>query len=231
MGTCKKCNRPRQGHVGPLGSRCMQTPWVKQDEDESTDSDVENPGPDGVEIPGAGGNANGAGGGHAGPDVSSMTEMMRQLSVLGGNMQKMSDDAKLLASSHVQMQTRLEKMASESQPTSHSDILSALAAIGTPSLEQPTSMFQGARVSRNTVLAAKNREFVVLSDFVPATEPSNTLESTLDSRKGQIVFKSKNAKRTIDNFLMWSTAWCGYEYLIMETDQTMYYVAQIIVCS
>ena len=228
MGNCKKCNRPRQGHVGPLGSRCAQTPWVKQQQDEvgSTDSDGEDPGPiftfPETKSTDAGKESGGAGGGHVGPEVSTMSEMMRQLSLLGGSMQKMTEDAKLLASSHLQMQTRLENMASESRPSTHSDILTALAAIGTPSLEQPTSLFQGARISKKTVMAAKNREFVVLSDFVPATEPSNTLESTLDSKTGQIVFKSKSAKRTIDNFMMWSTAWCGYESLIMDVDPTMY---------
>jgi hypothetical protein len=68
----------------------------------------------------------------------------------------------------------------------------------------------------------QNREFVNLAEFVPSTEPSLALESTLDERSGQLVFKAKNSKRTVDNLLMWTTAWCTYKSVIMEVDPSMY---------
>jgi hypothetical protein len=63
---------------------------------------------------------------------------------------------------------RMEMMAASDGAGKSVGILAALAAIGSPVLaEQPISMFNGARVNKKTLTAAKNREFCNLADFVP----------------------------------------------------------------
>ena len=219
MGRCKTCRRPRSGHVGPLGLKCTMTVIEVSPEDIINDSLSEDEDDDSYHPRGARGPPTG--------DDCTMTEMLRQLSLMASDLQKMADDNKILSTSHLQMQQRMETMAASggSGAGRSVDILAALAAIGAPVLaEQPVSMFNGARVNKKTLAAAKNREFSNLADFVPSTEPCSTLESSIDERSGNLVFKSKSARRSIDNFLMWSSAWCAYESLIMEVDPSMYAV-------
>jgi hypothetical protein len=160
--------------------------------------------------------------------TANMSEVMRQLSIIGTDMQRVVDDNKLLATSHLGMQKRLEEMSNSDgvgtgAGSGKLDILAALSALSAPTLhDQPISMFNGARVSKKVTVSAKNREFVNLEDFVPSTEPNSNLESTLDEKMGKLIFKSKHSKRTVDNLLMWTTAWCAYESLIMEVDPSMY---------
>jgi hypothetical protein len=227
MGRCKKCNHPRKGHAGPLGSKCTNE-WTELTAEEILDdslSEDENDDPNYEDE-----SKKGAFGGPrekpSWGDAFTMKEMMKQLTMISADLQKFSDDNRDLATSHIQMQKRLEYMASSDGAGGAGktvDILAALAAIGAPALaEQPVSMFNGARVNKKVVAAAKNREFINLTDFVPNTEPNSNLVSVMDEKTGSLVFKTKNSRRSIDNFLMWSTAWCAYESLIMETDPTMY---------
>ena len=61
--------------------------------------------------------------------LSSMTEMLHQMSLLHADVHRISEDGKMLASSHVQMQQRIETLASSSRAGSQVDIVAALAAI------------------------------------------------------------------------------------------------------
>ena len=226
MGRCKTCRRPRKGHVGPLGLKCTMTVIEVSAEDiinnSASEEDEESPtfGEDGNRLRGAGGPT--TRGMSDGTNDATMAELMRQLSIMSSDLQKFADDNKMLATSHLQLQKRMETMAPSERDGKSVGILAALAAIGLPVLaEQPISMFNGARVNKKTLTAAKNREFCNLADFVPSTEPCSTLESTIDERSGNLIFKSKSARRSIDNFLMWSSAWCAYESLIMEVDPAM----------
>jgi hypothetical protein len=227
MARCKTCRRPRTGHVGPLGLKCTMavielTPEeVLNDSFDDEDYEHEDDGEDKGAYGGPRTRGTDDNGGHA------MTEMMRQLTLMSSDIQKFKDDNKMLASSHLLMQKRMEEMAAskDSGAGNPANILAALAAIGAPaSTELPVSLFNGARVPKKSITAAKNREFVNLTDFVPSTEPNSTLESVMDDKTGALVFKSKNSRRSIDNFLMWTTAWCAYESLIMEIDASMYAV-------
>jgi hypothetical protein len=74
----------------------------------------------------------------------------------------------------------------------------------------------GARISKKVYLAARAAEFVNLAEFAPNSEPSSIMESVVDDATGQLVFRNKNVKKAIDNFLSWSRAWAGYESLLMS---------------
>ena len=91
-----------------------------------------------------------------------------------------------------------------------------------PAQEPVVPLSNGAHVSRKTYNAAITGEFVNLTEFAPNTEPSSIMESSLDESTGQIVFKSKNIKRSIDNYLAWSRAWAGYESLLISANSALY---------
>ena len=57
---------------------------------------------------------------------------------------------------------------------------------------------------------------------MPTSEPSNVLETVIDEHTGHLTFKAKAVKKSIDNFLMWTLAWSGYEELLVEADFTRY---------
>jgi hypothetical protein len=48
------------------------------------------------------------------------------------------------------------------------------------------------------------------------------MESVIDEGTGQLIFRSKNVKKAIDNFLSWSRAWAGYESLLMTMNPKLY---------
>ena len=214
--------------MGPLGPKCSQEPLEGFDssEDVSEDESVEDLGATGGGKKDNPEHTQRHENGHGDLSVSaSVTELVRQVSLLSSNMERVMLENRTLATSHVTMQSRLETLASSGGATPTVDILAALAAIGAPSLkEEPESLFTGARVTKRTITAAKAREFVNLSDFMPAFEPSSIMEPSLDSKTGQLTFRSKTAKRSIDNFNMWMSAWLGYESLVMEVDSAMYLV-------
>ena len=123
-------------------------------------------------------------GGHA------MTEMMRQLTLMSSDIQKFKDDNKMLASSHLLMQKRMEEMAAskDSGVGNPANILAALAAIGAPaSTELPVSLFNGAHVPKKSITAAKNREFVNLTDFTLLLSPLWTTKQVLWSLNQKIL--------------------------------------------
>jgi hypothetical protein len=231
MACCKSCRRPRTEHVGPLGLKCTMTVIELTPEEVMNDSEDEDDDDPTFRSDDNGENRGAYGGPHTrGTDENgghSRTEMMRQLPLMSSDIQEFADDNKMLGSSHLLMQKRMEDMAAakDSGAGNPVNILAALAAIGAPaSTELPVSLFNGARVPKKSITAAKNPEFVNLTDFVPSTEPNSTLESVMDDKTGSLVFKSNNSRRSIDNFLMWSTAWCAYESLIMKIDASMYSV-------
>ena len=247
MGRCTTCHRPRKGHVGPLGSKCSQLPLDipnlgtssdDTDHEDSVTSEEDSTGgrrgrnrnlrDDGhvseaerVDSPRREGKTSGA---TTDPNVmSSLAEILRQMSLLSADVAGVKDDNRDLASSHTLMQSRIETLSSSRGSSNATDILAALTAISSPaSQDQPVSLFTGARISKKTHAAAKAREFVNLADFLPNYEPCSTMVSSLDESSGQLVFKSKAAKRTIDNVLMWMQSWLGYEALLMECDSSIY---------
>ena len=88
--------------------------------------------------------------------------------------------------------------------------------------DAPVALTNGARVTRKTIVNAKAGEYVNLIDFMPTSEPSNVLETIIDEHTGHLTFKSKTVKKSIDNFLMWTLAWSGYEELLLEADFSRY---------
>jgi hypothetical protein len=48
------------------------------------------------------------------------------------------------------------------------------------------------------------------------------MESVLDEATGNLVFKSKNVKRALDNYLSWSRAWAWYESLVISSNAQLY---------
>jgi hypothetical protein len=114
--------------------------------------------------------------------------------------------------------------AAPSQPTSGNDLAttctSPCCASGTN--EAPVALTNGARVSRKVIVNAKAGEYINLIDFMPTSEPSNILETVIDEYTGQVTFKSKTVKKSIENFLMWTLAWSGYEELLLEADFSRY---------
>jgi hypothetical protein len=70
------------------------------------------------------------------------------MSLLHADVHRISEDGKMLASSHVQMQQWIETLANSSRAGSQVNIVAALAAIGSPVIQdQPVSLFNGARIS------------------------------------------------------------------------------------
>ena len=78
----------------------------------------------------------------------------------------------------------------------------------------------GAKVTPKLMKAARQGEFVNLSDFSPCLEPSVVTETSLIN--AELVFKPKRTMKTIDSFLLWSMAWWSYEQLLVEADVSRY---------
>ena len=91
-----------------------------------------------------------------------------------------------------------------------------------PSEPPPIPLLNGARVSRKVIANAKAGEFINLTDFIPANEPSNVMESVIDEHTGNLIFKQKSIKKSIDSFYTWSLAWTGYEEIILENNFALY---------
>ena len=82
-----------------------------------------------------------------------------------------------------------------------------------------------ARITVRTAAAAKAGEFVNLADFLPHLEPGASSASDLEAsvtEDGTISFKPRRAKRVIDSYDAWSSAWNNYEALLVEDDPTLY---------
>ena len=91
-----------------------------------------------------------------------------------------------------------------------------------PVNEPPVVLVNGARVSRKTYQQALAGEYVNLSEFSPNTEPSDIMESVLDDTSHQLIFRPKSVKKNIDSYFAWSTAWYGYEALLVELRPDLY---------
>ena len=86
--------------------------------------------------------------------------------------------------------------------------------------EEVMCLPSGAKVTAKLIKAAKNGEFMNMSDFAPVLEPMNMTETSIVD--GELIFRPKRAVKSIDSFLLWSMAWAAYEGLLMEDDTTRY---------
>jgi hypothetical protein len=99
---------------------------------------------------------------------------------------------------------------------------------GRPSLnppanqEPPVVLANGARLPRKLYLQARSGEYVNLAEISPNIEPSDILESVMDESTNQLIFRPKTVKKHIDSFLAWSTAWHGYEAILIDLDPSLY---------
>ena len=234
MTKCTKCGRNRRGHVGPCGRRCTEEPLlVSLDSSDSYDDTSTSDGeetefveytvgkkkkvkpakkisktpkvkaPDPVpEV--------------AKSDSIAMSELIKQVGLLTTSMQSLSDQNRSILTKQELHSKKLEVL--NSGGAGH--VVSG--AVGGVEKDPPIPIFNGARVSMKTVKSARAGEFINLIEFVPNSEPSSALESIFDERTGQIVFKTKAVRRTIDGFLAWSQAWSGYESVLMESNPELY---------
>jgi hypothetical protein len=86
--------------------------------------------------------------------------------------------------------------------------------------EEVVCLPSGAKVTPKILRAARNGEFINLSDFAPVLEPSNMTETSIV--EGELVFKPKRTLKSIDSFLLWSMAWAAYEGVLIEADPKRY---------
>jgi hypothetical protein len=243
---CSNCNRPSRGHVGPIDDECTMTVAgeglnMGRYQEPSFDSEAEV-----LDNEAAGGARKKT------PKKSrtdhaalAMKEVLHQLGHLTCSMQKLSDKTESIQESQVKCQTEIAsiKAASTGVGGSASGVVNTPSVQGPPVLgtaatplvvpvvpgqvpvagqELPVPLSNGARISRKTYIAATTGEFVNLSEFSPNTEPSSVMESAIDEVTGQIVFKTKNTKKSMDNFLTWSRAWAGYEGLLISLNNSLY---------
>jgi hypothetical protein len=211
---CTKCGRPRRGHEGPCGLRCSMAEVVTEI---VTENNSENDWQDDV-------NSNRAESPTLTLDTQSpfVIELARQMSELTANVSRIL--AKQPTTQHGTT-TRQRTQHSDATPSKHTtpktpSCPGACCTAGTNDL--PVALSNGARVTRKTITNAKAGEFTNLIDFMPTSEPSNILETAIDETTGNLTFKAKSVKKSIDNFLMWTLAWSGYEELLVEADFTRY---------
>ena len=173
-----------------------------------------------------------------------LREVLHQLGNLSASVQKLNEETSVLTRNQTQFEadmTAIKMAATAANTGPQLPVLPAYAAnpadhdpahvpaahqgAGLPLVplqEQPVPLPNGARINRKTLAAARTGEFINLSEFTPNTEPSAIMESSLDDMTGQVIFKPKNLKKTIDNFLTWSRAWAGYEGLLITMNIALY---------
>jgi hypothetical protein len=221
---CSKCNRLRKGHVGPCGLRCDMPDddqeWESTSEFTENNDNVDNvePGP----VTRSKSNARSEGNSHE--NDTFLREIARQLGELTVNVAALMADKSV--SDRRQFVTS-SSAGSDVVPSSSSSgnvvasVQSSVPAAAPVDSEQ-VALTNGARVTKKLVKNAKAGEFIDLNELVPSNEPSNVMESSVDNETGNLIFKKKAIKKTIDNFLTWSLAWAGYEELILENNFQLY---------
>jgi hypothetical protein len=211
---CTKCGRPRRGHDGPCGVRCtMIIDNVSEGEWQDDSEPIRSDSPSVV------------------LDTQSpfVRELARQMSELTCNVSRiLATQSPGTSTTGLRRQNTSEGLqrrpqASDATPSetgSRKGCTAACCPAGTN--DAPVALTNGARVTRKTIINAKAGEYCNLIDFMPTSEPSNILETSIDENTGQLTFKSKTVKKSIDNFLMWTLAWSGYEELLLESDFSRY---------
>jgi hypothetical protein len=180
------------------------------------------------------------------PDSFALKEVLHQLGNLSCTIQKVSDQTQALAISQSRQQAEFNSFkvswtpgipvtSGPVNPPPIVNVTPAIPAIPNPlpagladpsaqnnALDLPIPLHNGARIAKKTYLSARTGEFVHLPEFAPNNEPSAIMESVLDNATGQLVFKSKNIKKSLDCFLTWSRAWAGYEALLVSIFPALY---------
>ena len=203
---CSSCGRPSHGHVGPCGRRCdmepdeptwsftgrSREPHLLPRPQPQPEFDLES--------------------GHSSVSSSSaaILELANQVGKLSVNMDSMQRDLAALKVKDADGARTLSMLAlvigNEDSTKSTSDAFECLTS--------------GAKVNTKVLKAARNGEFVNLTDFAPILEPTNVTEASVI--EGELVFKSKRQIKTLDSFLMWSLAWRGYEEFLIDCDPSLY---------
>ena len=192
---CSSCGRPSRGHVGPCGRRCGMEPveQARSFKGKSKEPHLQpRPQPE-FDLES----------GHSGTSMSSSSaailELANQVGKLTVNMESMQRD---LAGLKVKDTDGARTSSMPASVTGNEDSTKSTS----DAFECLTS---GAKVNTKVLKAARNGEFVNLTDFAPILEPTNVTEASVI--EGELVFKSKCQIKTLDSFLMWSLAWRGYE--------------------
>ena len=230
---CSRCSRPKRGHAGPVDEECALD-MVQEGYDAGRYNEDSEPESLGDEAAGGKRTPKKSRSGHS---ASAMREVLHQLGKLTCNMQKLSDDTREIQECQTRFQTDITalKVSSErpaavvTMPIVQVPQLPGTSAIvplpqpQVPAIQDlPVPLSNGARISRKTYLAATTGEFINLAEFSPNTEPSSVMESVIDDVTGQLIFKTKNTKKAMDNFLTWSRAWAGYEGLLISLNTALY---------
>jgi hypothetical protein len=247
---CTKCNRPCRGHAGPTDEECTLAVAAegynqgRYHELPSSQSETEM-GDDLGELGIGARRKTPTKKSKSELTAFAMKEVLHQLGKLTCSMQKLSDDNKSVQAELASIKARSAVATNPLVPVppvpgamvvnppavQGPPILGAVAAQLLPAVqlqipstvqELPVPLSNGARISRKTYTAATTGEFVNLSEFSPNTEPTSVMESVIDEVTGNIVFKTKNTKKAMDNFLTWSRAWAGYEGLLISLNTALY---------
>jgi hypothetical protein len=247
MTKCTHCGRDRKGHVGPCGRRCKEEPLLvslkdSDSYDDTSTSDGEETEHVSYTVEHRRQTAREArekkkmealekkeeasekkkleakdAKREVKPQDAGMAEMLRQIGLLSSTVQGLADQNRIIIAKQELHSARFLTMDLGGAK------VDALTSGGVVSPGEPAiPLFNGARVSKKTMDSARAGEFINLIEFVPNSEPTGLLESVYDERSGQIVFKNKTVRRTIDGFLAWSQAWAGYESVLVAGNADLY---------
>ena len=152
-----------------------------------------------------------------------MTQLLEQMTSLNMGLQGiMQGQADLKSSWQV-------ASSSHKQYASASQAAPAVDSGQSPPLEhsaQPAKSYlipNGVRIMDRTAKLAISGEYINLTEFIPISECSmnSDLEPIVENN-GNLVFRTKKLKRSIDNFNQWLAAWDNYEFLMVSDQHKRY---------
>jgi hypothetical protein len=151
--------------------------------------------------------------------ATTMREMINQMGNLSCSNQRVLERLGSLSDDQIKLKDKLSKLKFDN--ASSSSYCGRPSVTPTTNQEPPVVLANGARLPRKLYTQARSGEYVNLAEFSPNTEPSDIIESVMDE-SNQLVFRPKTVKKHIDSFLAWSTAWHGYEAILIDLDPTLY---------
>ena len=227
MRNCSKCGRPVKGHPGQCGDKCQ----VDSDEEISREDEKAAMATGGEDV-----HVYEETDKHVPPSenhtINELSFQVSNLTVEVKALAKQNNDILqfLMKTSLVGDPTQPPVLGDPSddrtrRPRLSMPTLSGVSAIPGPTLAQSSSQSRthylegGAKIPETTYRNAVSGEYINLVDFLPYTEHRD-LEANIIN--GELQFRPKKSKRSLDNFDLWLQAWSEYEALLVSARPHIY---------
>ena len=208
MRHCSSCGRPVKGHQGQCGEKCELD--IVSNISEIREAETEQ--------------ASGTEPLETSSKSLVMTEVSHALLAISTSMQGLVEQNKqilaLLSHQHGQRQGAAVNPHDGPLPSSSLHNVASLQASGDNVASTLHYLEGGTRITDATHKKAISGEFVNLTDFLPCIEHVDDFEAQLID--GELQYKPKRLKKSIDNFATWLQGWNEFESLIVGKYPAVY---------